>query len=825
MRRFKLLYLSVISLAASLVNGPSQAQSTDSSQTQETFDVCFRLDGKTGMWPVSVQPSMGTLLVTAFPQYYSLVTAENCENGVDDDCDGLIDEECNQASDPVCTNGILEEGEECDDGNRINSDGCSNACKIQPYCGNGIVDGLEQCDDGNRISGDGCSRRCRNEGNVVPARCGDGARNQPSEECDDGNSSNSDSCTNDCKNPSCGDGFLQEGVEECEPLIDGENNELCDQECRSLVQYNIHVRSSDGFEIEGARFIQVLPEPSQDTPISSNDQGEVQLRLNQKDTRYVYRVERPGYTGQVVEIETPKFSTNLDLNVVLKRRQFAQVYGIGDNQMQAYAPNTGASAVFESGAFTEPVAEVYVTAVDVSSISELAAFPGTFFGTPDDGSPDTAIVSMGVVEFSFLNDQQQEINLRPGQTATIRIPIYREALPEGTPVVEGMTIALWSLNEDTGIWDQEGTGTVVVDEDGRKFLEAEVSHFSWWNCDIAIETAFAEIQVDLIGEPLSSVGLVPEDMVARVRAETTEVSRRDASTILELGELSDPVYVPAIGREVCFTAELCTRGYPWRCYARSEENCVTPEADTTFPVNLPITVATPDTLGIDINPIFGQNFDEDTGILQLVEGDYVWLDFLPTELQYQVSYEIVEGQLPAGLNLNQSGTQATIFGHAQSDNQDGDRIVLRASNGQTSTDVEITIKIVDASTVPLDVSGFVDPINWDLGISPIPDPLVFNLWDSIYRGSARDWRNVSGPFLREYDQNGMERLVPIAGASVVLSPAGHVSISGVIDDPNVDPLMDSQSVPHGVLVTVEAYDLVEQRYRTFEVYCRILPFA
>jgi len=32
---------------------------------------------------------------------------------------------------PVCRNGILETGEECDDGNNNNNDGCSNQCKIE----------------------------------------------------------------------------------------------------------------------------------------------------------------------------------------------------------------------------------------------------------------------------------------------------------------------------------------------------------------------------------------------------------------------------------------------------------------------------------------------------------------------------------------------------------------------------------------------------------------------------------------------------------------------------------------------------------------------
>jgi fibro-slime domain-containing protein len=70
---------------------------------------------------------------------------------------------------PTCGNGILQSGEECDDGNRIPFDGCSSTCTIEPACaggtctatcGDGIVEPGEQCDDGNLIAGDGCSATC-----------------------------------------------------------------------------------------------------------------------------------------------------------------------------------------------------------------------------------------------------------------------------------------------------------------------------------------------------------------------------------------------------------------------------------------------------------------------------------------------------------------------------------------------------------------------------------------------------------------------------------------------------------------------------------------
>ena len=62
-----------------------------------------------------------------------------------------------------CGNGIREQGEECDDNNRRNRDGCSRDCKREDLCGNGRVDPGEECDDGNSMPDDGCSPDCEDE--------------------------------------------------------------------------------------------------------------------------------------------------------------------------------------------------------------------------------------------------------------------------------------------------------------------------------------------------------------------------------------------------------------------------------------------------------------------------------------------------------------------------------------------------------------------------------------------------------------------------------------------------------------------------------------
>lgn len=61
----------------------------------------------------------------------------------------------------TCGNGLMEEGEECDDG-LANSDtaACTSAC-VAAVCGDGLVqEGVEECDDMNTDPGDGCAADC-----------------------------------------------------------------------------------------------------------------------------------------------------------------------------------------------------------------------------------------------------------------------------------------------------------------------------------------------------------------------------------------------------------------------------------------------------------------------------------------------------------------------------------------------------------------------------------------------------------------------------------------------------------------------------------------
>src|SRR3989449_6632399 len=131
-------------------------------------------------------------------------------------CDG-----CTGCRVDFCGDGrrCLIEGEQCDDANRVNGDGCDASCQFE-QCGNGILDPGEECDDGNATPCDGCTG-CRVD------FCGHGRRCLiEGERCDDANNVNGDGCDAGCQFEQCGNGILDPG-EECD-----DGNKIARASCR-----------------------------------------------------------------------------------------------------------------------------------------------------------------------------------------------------------------------------------------------------------------------------------------------------------------------------------------------------------------------------------------------------------------------------------------------------------------------------------------------------------------------------------------------------------------------------------------------------------------
>ena len=170
----------VLSLSLQL-GCPSSLMTIDGATRCNTEDDCSELGGGVGCFLPAGQ-------VSGFCVAY-------CGDGVvRQDIDGDGNADTNHAA-----------YEQCDDGNDVDDDACTNDCRAA-ICGDGIVrtdleEGhvdFEQCDDANDVDSDACLNTC------TVARCGDGVLRQPQpgetvaefEACDDGNSASGDGCTN-----------------------------------------------------------------------------------------------------------------------------------------------------------------------------------------------------------------------------------------------------------------------------------------------------------------------------------------------------------------------------------------------------------------------------------------------------------------------------------------------------------------------------------------------------------------------------------------------------------------------------------------------------
>ena len=150
-----------------------------------------------------------------------------------------------------CSNHQVDDGEECDDGNTFNLDGCSSLCRWEnplgapaPVCGNGILEITEQCDDGNRTAGDGCDPNCFYECNAS-CQAGGGPRSvcgnhilEAGEACEIGTSLSGATCSNQCltiptvqNTTSCGNRIVEPG-ESCDHgTSNGSNGDTCSARC------------------------------------------------------------------------------------------------------------------------------------------------------------------------------------------------------------------------------------------------------------------------------------------------------------------------------------------------------------------------------------------------------------------------------------------------------------------------------------------------------------------------------------------------------------------------------------------------------------------
>ncbi len=229
--------------------------------------------------------------------------------------------------------------------------------------------------------------------------------------------------------------------------------------------------------------------------VSSDPNGRLTISLA-SGSDVLLKLVKSGYADQFVPVTLPLgvgadgyFEARLLAREAPQTLADASAGGVLTGRYGVRLNLAAGSLVDSAGVPVSGPIQASLTPVDVGGAA-LSAFPGRFEGLRADASRP-ALVSYGTVEF-VLTQGGAPLQLAPGRRASIDIPGFANVLLDGSAVKAGDVVPLWSLDETTGLWMQEGTGTVVASADSPTgfTLHAEVGHLSWWNWDQDFDASY-----------------------------------------------------------------------------------------------------------------------------------------------------------------------------------------------------------------------------------------------------------------------------------------------------------------------------------------------
>ena len=134
--------------------------------------------------------------------------------------------------------------------------------------------------------------------------------------------------------------------------------------------------------------------------------------------------------------------------------------------------------------------------------------PGDLRGIATDGSLKT-LTTFGMAAVELTGASGELLQIATGQKATLTMPIPA-AILSNAPA----TIPLWSFDEAKGLWKEEGQAIKT----GSNYV-GDVSHFSFWNCDVpnnyvqfnctvknsdGIPISNAVVKISVVGSPYNA---------------------------------------------------------------------------------------------------------------------------------------------------------------------------------------------------------------------------------------------------------------------------------------------------------------------------------
>lgn len=490
--------------------------------------------------------------------------------------------------------------------------------------------------------------------------------------------------------------------------------------------------------------------------------GEFTLQL-EAETQYVLRLSAPNYGNKVVPITSPSADNALRLNNVIMAER-GEVQSISQDGDRKVIGADGASVTFDKSNFVDmdgqPLLgdmQLTITPLDISNTRSVQAFPGLFQGMSSESVTPQMIASLGIVEFHFTQNGEP-VNLASGSTADVLIPIYVNQYPNGQAIEAGDTTPLRSLNETTGIWSQEGVGTVVYSTESPTGLaySATVQHFSWWGTDVAMVTSAGDTTANTglanavitLNAPAGIAGFAVIEAFApdlvNWRGDTVSIN-------LDIGNSTPNLYIPA-NRNVCFTAFIY---FASGTTSTTNQECVNVASQAT--VNLYMELGQTGPIDVTVTP----KVNDDTAFIQgYVNVQSPALSIAPTTIETSIDYQLLSGTLPAGLSLDIFDNVVNLVGIPTSVGEE--TFVIRANDIDGNID-DVTITYNTSSVSPPPIIEYNINRIFEGEITTLNGSTEVNLNDLVTNigGPITEWREVTstvdqGECTDMYDNQGVK---------------------------------------------------------------------
>lgn len=307
------------------------------------------------------------------------------------------------------------------------------------------------------------------------------------------------------------------------------------------------------------------------------------------------------------------------VEITLLRKNIVETVNSGQSSQVTYENST----VFFPGEFEYPDGTPYNGQVDVSvhylkpNLSEtFNSMPGMLLGEDANGNAQS-METYGMLAVNLFDQAGEELDIAEDFPATLEFPVD----PDQAAIAPN-EIPLWYFDEEMGYWKEEGS----AQRQGNKYV-GEVSHFTWWNCDLPLDYVTLCLNLTANEQALSGnyIELIRNETGQTIFYGTLDINGSECGLIPANEPLTLKVYGSNAGcqDEIIF---LDTIG-PY-------------SGDSTLDLTIPnedieSSFITGNVLNCDNTPLqdgFAIIFDE---IFDFVEGPIPVID---GELSYQLSY-------------------------------------------------------------------------------------------------------------------------------------------------------------------------------------------